>query len=55
MESRSFIWIGMFIGSSLGSYLPALWGAGLFSLSSIIFGALGGIAGIWAGFKLGQM
>lgn len=54
MESK-FIWIGMFIGSSLGSYLPALWGASLFSFSSIILGAVGGIAGIWAGFKLSQM
>lgn len=53
MDSKKLIWIGMFVGSALGSYVPSLWGSGVFSFSSIIFGALGGFAGIWLGFKLG--
>ena len=44
----------MFLGSAIGSYVPLLWGAGLFSFSSIIFIALGAVAGIWLSFRLGR-
>ena len=44
----------MFIGSTIGGFVPALWGAGFFSVSSIIFSALGGAAGIWLGFKVSE-
>jgi hypothetical protein len=52
MNSKTAVWIGMAIGSSLGSYIPELWGAGMFSFSSIIFGSLGAMAGVYIGFKL---
>jgi hypothetical protein len=32
--------------------LPALWGGSLLGLSSVFLSAAGGIAGIWAGFRL---
>ncbi len=44
----------MFIGSTLGGSVPLLWGSGFLSGSSILFSALGGLAGIYAGFKIGQ-
>jgi hypothetical protein len=55
MPSKTFIWIGMFVGSSIGSYLPVLWGAGFFSFTSIVLSAIGAIAGIWLGFKISKM
>lgn len=42
----------MTVGLFIGSFLPMLWGAGEFSFSSIIFSSLGGLAGIWVGYKL---
>ena len=42
----------MFIGSAIGGYIPMLWGGSLFSFSSIILTAVGGLAGIWLGFKI---
>ena len=53
MQNR-LIWFGMFVGSSLGGYLPTLWGAGMFSLSSIGFSAVGGFLGIWLGYRIGR-
>jgi uncharacterized membrane protein YeaQ/YmgE (transglycosylase-associated protein family) len=44
----------MIVGSTIGSFIPALWGAGTFSFSSIIFSSLGALAGIYLGFKLGN-
>ena len=52
MNSKTFVLVGTIIGSSIGSFIPSLWGAGIFSFSSIIFGAIGAVAGIYIGFKL---
>ena len=51
---KKMIWLGLFVGSFVGSYLPTLWGADIFSLWSIILGTVGGLAGIWLGYKLSQ-
>jgi len=50
--NKGIIWIGVLVGSILGGYIPSLWGAGIFSMSSIVFSTIGGIAGIWLAFKL---
>ena len=52
MSAKSFIWGGMIAGSTVGGLLPYLWGGDFFS--STIWGTVGGLAGIWAGFKLAK-
>jgi hypothetical protein len=54
MERSRLIWIGVFVGSAVGGYVPALWGAGMLSFSSVIGSAIGGVAGIWLGYRLGE-
>jgi len=54
MTQKRLIWIGLFVGSSLGAYIPSLWGDSAFSLSSALFTAVGGLLGIWLGFRLGE-
>lgn len=55
MESRNkLIWLLMIIGSAVGGFIPSLWGSDMFSISSVIFTAIGGFVGIWLGFKLGS-
>jgi hypothetical protein len=49
---RSVIGLCVLVGSTVGAYVPVLWGSSSFSFSSLLFGALGGIAGIWAGVRL---
>ncbi|HEV7121655.1 MAG TPA: hypothetical protein VGN56_02390 [Candidatus Paceibacterota bacterium] len=49
---KQAVWIGAFIGSTVGSYIPNLWGASLFSFSSILLGAVGGAAGIIIAWRL---
>ena len=54
MSTKTWVWIGLFVGSAAGGYLPALWGVGMFSYTSATLSAVGGILGIWAGFKIGN-
>jgi polyferredoxin len=54
MSTKTLIWAGLFIGSSAGSFLPTLFGQGIFSGWSILWSTVGGILGIWVGYKLGE-
>jgi hypothetical protein len=49
---RSVIGIGATVGTILGGYLPELWGASSFSLTSLFFGAVGGVTGVLLGARL---
>ncbi len=54
MERKTAIWWGMFIGGTIGGFIPNLWGAGIFSLSGVFLTAIGGFLGIWVGYKFGN-
>lgn len=54
MDRKKLIWFGMTVGSAVGGYMPMLWGGSLFSFTSVILTAIGGIAGIWLGYKIGS-
>jgi hypothetical protein len=51
---RSLIGLCGGFGLFAGGYVPELWGAGSFSVSSLLFGVLGGIAGVWLGARLSE-
>jgi hypothetical protein len=46
--------IGMILGSIAGGYIPVMFGVDLFSFTSIIGNAIGGLIGIWIAYKLTQ-
>ncbi|MCB8932860.1 MAG: hypothetical protein M9921_03505 [Fimbriimonadaceae bacterium] len=51
---NKLIWLGMFVGSTVGGYAPMLFGADMLSMWSIVGSFVGGIAGIVAANKLGD-
>ena len=51
---RKLIWLGLTVGSVAGGYLPILWGSPGFSMSSVLLSAVGGIIGIWLGYRFGR-
>lgn len=53
--SKFFIWTGFFVGSTLGGFVPALWGGDMMSAAGILLSMLGGVLGVVGGWKLGQM
>ncbi len=55
MSQKALITIGILLGSTIGGFIPNLWGAGMFSMASIFFSAIGGILGLYLGFKISKM
>ena len=51
---KKLVWIGLFVGSAIGNMVPLLWGGDVISLSGVLFSLVGGIAGIWVGYRWGQ-
>lgn len=52
MSSKSIVMLCFVIGSSFGSYVPVLFGVGVLTFTSVILGAVGGVAGIVIGYKI---
>jgi len=48
----SLTMLGMIVGSTLGGIAPTLYGGGIGA--SLLFSALGGILGIWAGLRINE-
>jgi len=54
MNPKILVWIGILIGSTVGGWLPTLWGGEILSFSSIIGSLIGGLFGIWIAYKISQ-
>ena len=51
--TKTFIWIGLFVGSTLGGLIPILWGDDMLSMWGILLSMVGAIVGIIAGYRVG--
>jgi membrane protein DedA with SNARE-associated domain len=55
VETKTYIWIGIFIGSTVGGVMGGALDHGNFlGAWSLLLGTLGSIVGIWAGYKIGN-
>jgi len=53
---RSVIGLCAGFGGFVGSYVPVvLFGASSFGLASLLFGAVGGVLGVWAGVRIAEL
>ncbi|MBP9798057.1 hypothetical protein KBC70_02820 [Candidatus Woesebacteria bacterium] len=52
MSEKALVMLCFTVGSVIGGYAPLLFGAGAFSVWAVLGGAVGGIVGIYAGYKL---
>jgi len=52
--TKKFMWIGFFVGSSIGNFVPVLWGGDAISLSGFFWSLVGGVLGGWAGYRWAQ-
>lgn len=55
MQTKHLIYLGIFVGSTLGSWLGSAFDHGnFFGLWSILLGGVGAVIGVWAGYKIGN-
>lgn len=48
---RSAIWIWIFVCSTIGGLIPALWGGDMLSYSGVLLSGVGAIVGLWLGSR----
>jgi hypothetical protein len=41
------MWFAAFIGSTIGGFVPALWGGEMLSYSGVVLSGLGALLGLW--------
>ena len=51
MDGR-VVWIFVGVGMTVGGFVPLVWGGSALSVASLVFGSLGGVAGLWLAAKL---
>ena len=51
MDKR-VIWLCVGVGSTLGGFVPEVWGGSALGGMSLLLGLLGGVAGLWLGARL---
>ena len=51
---RGVIGMCALLGSVVGSYAPTVWGASGLGLESLLFGAIGGVAGVLIGARIAE-
>ena len=49
---RRVAWLFVLVGSTVGGLVPEAWGGSAFGMASLVLGVVGGIAGLWLGFRL---
>jgi hypothetical protein len=50
MQTR--IWAGILIGSTIGGFIPAIWGGDLLSYAGVMFSGIGAIVGLLVAYNL---
>jgi hypothetical protein len=50
--NKKLVYGSVILFSTIGSYIPALWHAGIFSISGILGGLIGALVGVWVAIKI---
>jgi predicted MFS family arabinose efflux permease len=48
---RSSVWIGIFVGSTIGGLILELWGSDMLSYSGVLLSSFGAFVGLWLGSR----
>jgi hypothetical protein len=48
---KARIWVGVLIGSTIGGFIPELWGDDIFSYSSVLLSGIGGFIGLYIAYS----
>jgi hypothetical protein len=46
------VWVYVFIGSTIGGFVPELWGADMISYAGVLFSGIGALVGLWVANRI---
>lgn len=49
---RRIVWLFVVVGMVVGGFVPLVWGGSALGFASLVFGSLGGVAGLWLAAKV---
>lgn len=49
---RRIVWLFVGVGMTVGGLVPLVWGGSALGFASLVFGTVGGVAGLWLATKL---
>ena len=49
---RRIVWLFVGAGAVVGGFVPVVWGGSALGVASLVFGTLGGVAGLWLAAKV---
>jgi uncharacterized membrane protein YeaQ/YmgE (transglycosylase-associated protein family) len=52
MDTHKAAMRGVMIGSLVGGLIPSLWGDNPLGVASVVCSAIGGVVGIWVGYRI---
>ncbi|HEY8407535.1 MAG TPA: hypothetical protein VIK66_06125 [Gaiellaceae bacterium] len=51
---RGVIGMCVLFGGVVGGYVPTIWGASSLGVESLLFGAIGGVVGVFVGVRIAE-
>jgi len=52
MSEKTFIMLGMVIGSFIGGFVPSLFGADMLSFTGLFASGIGAVLGVWLAYRI---
>lgn len=52
LVDRRVLWLFVVVGSTIGGFLPAVWGGSVLGPASLGLGCLGALVGLWLAVRL---
>jgi hypothetical protein len=52
LMDKRIVWLFVGIGMVVGGFVPVVWGGSALGVASLVFGSIGGVAGLWLAAKL---
>ena len=52
LVDKRVLWMCVLVGSTVGGFAPEAWGGSPLGAASVLFGVIGGLAGVWIAVRL---
>ena len=51
---KKVLWICLALGTTVGGFVPTIWGASSLGVVSLLFSGIGGLGGVWMARRISE-